>query len=147
MNILTQSNFDRFCKHCYGYCIGLSVVLMVMSTCALIGNCVPTFGNITRINEIVYDKCLAEISYENYDGKKLHTALQLPCPRDIQNYQDIIMLSYSLWDNNRVSIGWPWITYNQAIDLYKSGLFIFFVTAPYYIYLHFIVRESDDNTI
>lgn len=143
MNYITQSNFDKFCKHCYGCCIGLSIVLMFLSTCALIGNSVPTFGNISRINEIVYGQCAADVMYENHSGKKFHTMLPIACPANTETFQDVVLISYSIWDNSRASIGWPWITYQQAIALYKCGLFILFVGAPYYIYLHY--RNVEDT--
>lgn len=142
MDIITQSNFDRFCKQCYGSCIGFSVVLMMISTCALIGNSVPIFGNITRMNEIVYGQCIANIKYENYHGETFNTVLPIKCPEDMENFQHIVMLSYSIWDNSRVSMGWPWIPYHQAIGLYKCGLFVLFVSVPYYIYLHHVTRED-----
>lgn len=135
--------FDRFCKQAYGYCIGLSVVLMMFSTCALIGNCIPVFGVITRMNEVTYNECLADIQYTTYDDKLFHIQLPIECPKDMQNFERSIVMSYSPWDNSRASIGWPWMTYEQAILVYKCGLFIFFVSLPYYTYLYYSLRERE----
>lgn len=144
-SLMDYHGFDRFCKHAYGYCVGFSVVLMFLSTCALIGDCIPVFGSITRLTEVTYGNCIADVIYQTYNNESLHTKLQVPCPYDIENYERTIVVSYSPWNNENVRLGWPWMSYDEAILLYKSGLFIFFVSVPYYIYMHMTTTRHDEG--
>lgn len=127
---------DNTVKRMYGFMLGFGIVVMFLATVGLIDKCMVSYADIQTITEVSYQNCVAHVSYTDYQQKTYNTLVPIECPHK-EEYGRIIVLRYSPWDSSRVTVGHPWITCDDALVLYKFGLFIALVTLPYYVYMFF----------
>lgn len=139
-------HMDKVFRYIYGYMLGLGIVFMFLGTVGMIDKCMVSYGDIININEVSYNECFAQIKYTDHADKTYTTILPIDCPSK-EDYGRVVVLRYSPWNSMHVNIGHPWITCQDALTLYKFGMFISFVSLPYYVYLYVSSRYNRKDDV
>lgn len=145
MDKMLIQRMDYALKRLYGFMLGFGVILMFLATVGLVDKCMVSYGDITRITEVSYRQCVAHVSYMDYDHKTYQTLVPVECPPNSE-YGRVIVLKYSPWNSQRVSVGYPWLTCDDGILLYKFGMFIVFISLPYYVYMCWRDKRTESRS-
>lgn len=101
----------------------LGTLCVFLGTVALLSRCIETEGYI----EDVFENCKGLVMYKDYTNIIKYSLLNIPCKN---NGLKVVPITYSLWNTDSVSIGNAFISYNNAIYLYKTGIITLLLSLP-----------------
>jgi hypothetical protein len=116
------------------YLISLSVVYISIGVVGLFLNNEGTNAIINAISYVDYMNCVANITYQHYNGSMINTVIQVPCPEQFLQHENshIIPITYPRIADHIVSIGFPNVEFVDVAYILYNGFFMLIVFSNIY---------------
>jgi hypothetical protein len=118
------------------YLISLSVVYISIGVVGLFLN---NEGTNAIINAISYVDCMANITYQHYNGSMINTIIQVPCLEKFLQHENsqhenshILPITYPRIADHIVSIGFPVVEFVDVAYILYNGFFMLIMFSNIY---------------